>query len=80
MFLFGAKIHLFIQTDHILSVLWNAQHRLNRHGAVHQADAGVGGVAVYACVFFVLLLLVYFASLLLVYFVLLLLVFDAKDT
>ena len=24
------------------------QHRLNRHGAVHQADAGVGGVAVYA--------------------------------
>lgn len=23
------------------------QHRLNRHGAVHQADAGVGGVAVY---------------------------------
>ncbi|MBO4488517.1 MAG: hypothetical protein J5741_02530 [Bacteroidales bacterium] len=21
--------------------------RLNRHGAVHQADAGVGGVAVY---------------------------------
>ena len=27
------------------------QHRLNRHGAVHQSDAGVGGVAVYAGVF-----------------------------
>ena len=27
------------------------QHRLNRHGAVHQADAGVGSVAVYAGVF-----------------------------
>ena len=24
------------------------QHRLNRHRAVHQADAGVGGMAVYA--------------------------------
>jgi len=27
------------------------QHRFNWHSAVHQADAGVGGVAVYACVF-----------------------------
>ena len=50
-FLFGAKIHFFIHTDHILSVLWNAQHRLYWHRAVHQADAGVGGVAVYAGVF-----------------------------
>lgn len=27
------------------------QHRLNGHSAVHQADAGVGGVAVYAGIF-----------------------------
>ena len=32
----------------MFSELINANHRLNRHGAVHQADAGVGGVAVYA--------------------------------
>ena len=32
----------------MFSELINANHCFDRHHAVHQADAGVGGVAVYA--------------------------------
>ena len=44
----------FNRTDHFLNkghLPLHAQHCLHQHGAVHQADAGVGGVAVDTCVF-----------------------------
>ena len=34
-----------------MSLLGITQHRLNGHGAVHQADASGGGVAFYAGIF-----------------------------